>query len=162
MGLTVRTKVRPSVRHGRGLFADEWIPPGAVVWQFEAQVDRPVRSVAAGRRRFWRFDHFAYFDKYLKCWVYSIDTSKWINHARHPNLRTGPTKMYATRAIRKGEELTMNYCTDSGRCRWDDPLATVLARSTPGSPSRRPVGQRKPSPARKPCHDSNRQNGPPS
>jgi SET domain-containing protein len=131
MGLTVRTKVRQSLIHGRGLFADEKLPKGALVWQFDSQVDRPVRSVAEGRRRFWRFDHFAYFDKYWKRWVYSTDTSKWINHATQPNLRTTKTKMYARRTIRKGEELTMNYCTDSGRCRWNDTWSAVQARSTP-------------------------------
>lgn len=131
MGLRVRTKVLRSRIHGRGLFADEDIPKGAVVWQFDAKVDKRVRSVAAGRRRFWRFDHFAYFDRFQRAWVYNTDRAKWMNHSARPNLVDDQDRLRAARRIRKGEEMTENYCVASGRCRRGAPWAEVRERTSP-------------------------------
>ena len=47
MVLLVRAKVLPSRIHGRGLFAGEDIPKGAVVWRFDPRVDKVVASAAA-------------------------------------------------------------------------------------------------------------------
>jgi hypothetical protein len=37
--LLVRTTLRPSGVHGLGLFADEFIPKGFVIWRFDGHVD---------------------------------------------------------------------------------------------------------------------------
>lgn len=132
MVLLVRAKVLPSRIHGRGLFAGEDIPKGAVVWRFDPRVDKVVASAAAGRRRFWRFDHYAYFDPSRKAWVYCTDRAKWINHSARPNLSDHKDFLRAARRIRKGEEMTENYCVASGRCRRGAPWEEVRRRTSPG------------------------------
>src|SRR6516225_3895295 len=37
--LLVKTTLRPSEVHGLGLFADEFIPKGTVIWRFDGRVD---------------------------------------------------------------------------------------------------------------------------
>ena len=133
MVLLVRTKVLRSGIHGRGLFADEDIPKNTVVWRFDPKVDKRVTSVAAGRRRFWRFDHFSYFDRFQKSWVYNTDRAKWMNHSARPNLVDDKDCMRAGRRIRKGEEMTENYCVASGRCRRGAPWEEVRRRTLPAA-----------------------------
>ena len=131
MGLLVPTKVLKSRIHGRGLFAAEDIPKGTVVWKFDPRVDKVVASAAAGRRRFWRFDHYAYFDPSRKAWVYCTDRAKWMNHSARSNLSDHKDEVRAARRIRKGEEMTENYCVVSGHCRRGAPWAVVQERTSP-------------------------------
>ena len=138
MGLVIRTKVLRSRIHGRGLFADEEIPQGAVVWRFDPRVDKVVRCLETAAERYWRFRHFAYFDKHLREWVYSTDKSKWMNHASIPN--TAPRSdgsLVSVRKIRRGQEITTNYCRESGLCRVYAPWKAVKSATTPSVEDRR-------------------------
>ena len=128
MGLLVPAKVLKSRIHGRGLFAAEDIPKGTVVWRFDPKVDKVVASAAAGRRRFWRFDHYAYFDPSRKAWVYCTDRAKWINHSARPNLSDHKDYMRAARRIRKGDEMTENYAVSQRPLPPGSPWAEVSFR----------------------------------
>jgi hypothetical protein len=132
MGLTVRGKVRRSRTHGRGLVADQDIARGEVVWRFDPRVDRVVRDLTTAPERYWRFRHFAYYDKALREWVYSTDKSKWMNHASRPNTAIrSDGSLVARRRIRRGGEITTNYCHESGLCRGDAEWPTVDRATTP-------------------------------
>ena len=132
MGLTVRCKVRRSRTHGRGLVADQDLARGEVVWRFDPRVDRVVRDLPTAPERYWRFRHFAYYDKHLREWVYSTDKSKWMNHAARPNTAIRSDGSLVTRRrIRRGGEITINYCHESGLCRGDAEWPTVDRATTP-------------------------------
>ena len=128
MGLLVAAKVLWSGTHGRGLFADCDLPAGTVVWKFDASVDKAVSSQSIGRKRYWRFDNFAYYDKDIKKWVYHMDKTKWINHSHTPNLKNRGMEMVTIRHIRRGEELLEDYCEASGRCKIGTPFNSVVNR----------------------------------
>lgn len=132
MGLPVRTKVPRSQIHGRGLFADQDIPPGTVVWRFDPRVDKVVRRLKTAPARYWRFRHFAYFDRHLQQWVYSMDKTKWMNHDVQPN--TVPStdgSLVSVRSIPPGHEITTNYCLESGLCRPRSAFSIVERATTP-------------------------------
>ena len=126
MGLLVSTKVLPSRTHGRGLFANCDLPKGTVVWRFDANVDKVISSQSDGRIRFWRFDHFAYYDKDFKKWVYHTDKTKWINHSHKPNLENHGMEMVTNRHVKCGEELLEDYCEASGRCKTGTKFNSVV------------------------------------
>jgi hypothetical protein len=98
--LLVRTEVRPSSIHGKGLFAAQRIRKGQDVWRFEPRVDR-IGAVADA--------HFSWRTEYG--YVTPGDDAKYINHSSTPNLRTTPgmTPVVADRDIEAGEELTESY-----------------------------------------------------
>ena len=87
MGLLVAAKVLWSGTHGRGLFADCDLPAGTVVWKFDASVDKAVSSQSIGRKRYWRFDNFAYYDKDIKKWVYHMDKTNGSTTHTHRTLK---------------------------------------------------------------------------
>jgi SET domain-containing protein len=98
--LLVRTEVRSSSIHGRGLFAVERIREGQDVWRFDPRIDQ-ISAVANG--------HFSWRTEYG--YVTPGDDAKFINHSSTPNLRTTPgmTPVVADRDIDAGEELTESY-----------------------------------------------------
>jgi hypothetical protein len=98
--LLVRTEVRPSSIHGKGLFAAQRIRKGQDVWRFEPRVDR-IGAVADA--------HFSWRTEYG--FVTPGDDAKFINHSSTPNLWTmaGLAPVVATRDIEVGEELTESY-----------------------------------------------------
>lgn len=115
--LTVKAKSGPSKIEGTGLFADQFIPKGTVVWKFLAGFDRvfpadypeslpePLKS--------W-FKSAASFDDGL--WTLAGDHAVLMNHSDEANVRLregatnkGEADIVAARDIRKGEELTVRY-----------------------------------------------------
>ena len=92
--LLVRTEVRSSSIHGKGLFAVDRIREGAVVWIFDSKLDR--LSVIASGHFSWRTE-----DGY----VTPGDDAKYINHSATPNLSTTPglTPVRAARDIEAGD-----------------------------------------------------------
>ena len=98
--LLVRTEVRSSPIHGRGLFAAERIREGRWVWCFEPRVDQ-IGAVAS--------EHFSWRTEYG--YVTPGDDARYINHSKTPNLWTmaGLAPVVAVRDIEAGEELTENY-----------------------------------------------------
>lgn len=110
--LTVKTSLRPSATHGIGVFAEQFIPAGTVVWQFQPDFDFRVseESVAAlpeiARQRLLH-----YSAKWGGGYVISADDARFLNHSETPNLRTHdePDCDIAIRDIQIGEELFEDY-----------------------------------------------------
>lgn len=118
----IRTKVKPSSIPGAGLglFADQEINKGDVVWTFcpgydiILTQDDLLRMSEASR---WNFLNYCYFDKHTKRFVLCGDDDRFINHSKkNANLvqkqeQNGKDEgvVVASRDIRKGEELLCDY-----------------------------------------------------
>ena len=112
----VRTSLRPSRIHGYGVFAEDPIRAGQVVWQFDPRVDLciPVSALTdfpAAMQEHLRTYAYTEIHDGVKVMVLCADNAKYVNHSSHPNLIDNPegTLETATRDIPAGEELTCNY-----------------------------------------------------
>jgi uncharacterized protein len=115
--LLIKTKVLPSRIHGLGLFADEFIPKGTIVWKFLPGFDqRFTHEQISGfpsivQKYLARHASFRKSNLYLLC----ADEGNYFNHSDAPNVHSveyeGELEMpvYALRDIHPGEELTEDY-----------------------------------------------------
>jgi SET domain-containing protein len=116
--LLVKTKIGPSNIAGTGLFADELIPKGTVIWRFKEGFDIRVPEQYANdlpepAKSF--FQTYAYQNIDTRKYVLCSDNARFFNHADAPNTHCVPdsddieTMDVASRDIAKGEELTIDY-----------------------------------------------------
>lgn len=121
--MCVKTTVRRSRIHGLGLFADEDIPKGALVWRFTPGFDRRFTAAAMAAFPEPLRSHLAtYTWKSTKSglWCFSADDGKYFNHSEKPNClseyRRGEPEVltFAIRAIAAGEEMTDDYSSFQG------------------------------------------------
>ncbi len=112
--LLVKTKVALSKIHGLGLFADQPIRKGTVVWKFQKGFDLKIHKeklklLSAPVKR--RFLQLTYFNKKRGEYILDFDDARFVNHSEKPNIidSGGDSDAIAARNIKKGEELTMNY-----------------------------------------------------
>ncbi len=115
--LLVRTVVRESAIHGLGVFADQDIPRGTVIWTFDPLIDRVLRLDDLDRLpehvRLFVEVYSEYFAD-LGLLVLSGDNDRFTNHSADPNtvvvLPNGPeATVIAVRDIAAGEEITCDY-----------------------------------------------------
>ncbi len=116
--LLVKTKIAQSGIHGIGVFADEFIPKGTVIWKFTPGFDQKFT-----REQILNFPELVqvYMYKYSwkgmqsKLYCFSSDNGKYFNHSDNPNTmsehQAGSDEVVTTavRDIPVGEELTDNY-----------------------------------------------------
>lgn len=118
--LLVKTKIGPSSIHGIGLFADEFIKKGTVIWKFNPTFDlrfdaSQLDSLSEAARK--QFLNYAYFNPRMQKYVLCFDDCRFINHSEHPNCLEvpsgGPEEGLDIAAwdIQKGEELTCDYAS---------------------------------------------------
>lgn len=118
--LLVKTFLGNSEIDGFGLFADQFIPAGTVVWRFVLGVDSVVDpelvdTLSPVPREF--FQKYAYLDLRVGKYVICGDDARFVNHSTTPNLldRYPPGEPYgldiAVTDINPGEELTSDYST---------------------------------------------------
>lgn len=116
--LIIKTSLRPSSLHGIGLFAEEKIPKGMIIWEFDPKFDRlfdprEVEEMDERKRKF--LYHFAYLEKTIQKFVLCVDDARFINHSVHPNTVDVGTpgeqlrSSVACRDIEIGEEITIDY-----------------------------------------------------
>lgn len=111
--LLKKTIVKESHVAGLGLFADEDINNGEIVWTFHPSIDKEV-------------DLSEWIDLPIHCWNYmishswicnftgkrfmSFDNDRFTNHSDDPNISEDDTgNMLANRHIKKGEEILCDY-----------------------------------------------------
>ncbi|MBI2444601.1 MAG: SET domain-containing protein-lysine N-methyltransferase [Candidatus Magasanikbacteria bacterium] len=118
--LLVKTKIGPSKIHGIGLFADEFIPKGKLMWRVEHDFDlefeasQLVNLSAPSRAQFLKY---SYRHPKTGKYVLPFDDARFFNHADHPNINSvypngnnGECDVgIAAQDIMAGEELTCNY-----------------------------------------------------
>jgi uncharacterized protein len=115
--LLIRTSIGPSPIHGYGVFADQFIPRGTVIWRIDPVLDIKVaakkfRSLPMPARDY--VAHFGYLNAQSE-YVLCFDNAKYFNHSELPN--TEPMAFdddpegvdVASRDIFSGEELTTDY-----------------------------------------------------
>ncbi len=116
--LLVKTKIGQSKIHGIGVFADEFIPKGTVIWKFTPGFDQKFT-----REQILNFPELIqiYIVKYSwkgvksKLYCFCSDNAKYFNHSDDPNTLSAYTNdeeevmTTAIRDIQPYEELTDNY-----------------------------------------------------
>ena len=113
--LLVKASAKPSTIQGIGLFADERIPKGTIIWKFDPRFDLvfdpgEVEKFPELQRQL--FDTYSYVDKNTGKYIYSIDDSRFENHSSvHDNVDSTSDVDIAKRDIEIGEELLSNYRT---------------------------------------------------
>src|SRR6267142_763230 len=111
--LTVKTKIGPSSIDGIGLFADQPIPKGTIVWKYDSSIDRllskeEVENLAKPLQD--RFHNYAFFDKKYNKYMFCGDDGRFFNHSDTPNCDDSNDDITIALAnIASGEELTVNY-----------------------------------------------------
>ena len=110
--LRVDAKVKKSPIHSKGLFADQDIKEGTVVWEFDPDTDLhiPAKFLQGLEKKV--LDYVDFFGSREGNHVFlDGDDARYMNHSREPNVKTGPGRdsMYAVRDIKKGEELLCDY-----------------------------------------------------
>lgn len=116
--LKVKTKLKQSEVHGLGLFADQEIPSGTVVWEFEPNLDISITkneydSLSKIQKDF--FDHYGYWSEELDLYICAADNWRFTNHSDKPNTGTINNSLgkegqdIAIKDIKKGEELLFDY-----------------------------------------------------
>jgi uncharacterized protein len=112
--MLVRTYIAPSTIEGLGVYADEFIPSGTLIWQFNPKFvatfsQKDVDALPPHTREFvekYSFPHL-YEENQL---VVELDNGRFMNHSEKPNTDfTSFSKGFAICDIRKGEEVTSNY-----------------------------------------------------
>lgn len=108
--------VRSSELHGAGLFADEDISKGSVVYTASPLLDVDITQEqfdSLDKKEQEQVKYWGFWDEPNNVWHVDFDTSKFINHAYPATLSQDETYtdayLVATRDIKKGEELTQNY-----------------------------------------------------
>ena len=116
-----KVKVDESQIDGKGVFAQETIKEGEVVWIFKDGYDNKktneeFQQLAESEKR--HLSHTAYLSPWSKMWVYPPygDAAEYTNHSIDNNLgvvydpAVSPEPIFiADRDIEIGEELTNNY-----------------------------------------------------
>jgi len=109
-------KLKTSDLHGIGLFANEPVKKGQLVYTASPLLDLNITQEQfdglAEKERdeilWWGF-----FDQPSKMWHVDFDVSKFINHSYHATVSQDEAHdeacLVATRDIQPGEELTQNY-----------------------------------------------------
>jgi SET domain-containing protein len=113
--LKVKTYLDNSTINGIGLFANQFIEKGTLIWKFTIFVDRtfskhvvenmPESDMKEFIMKYSYLDNDS-FPHYVLC----VDDARFMNHAKKPNTSNGEGKTtIANRDIMEGEELTCNY-----------------------------------------------------
>jgi SET domain-containing protein len=116
----IKTKIGPSKIHGTGVFADEFIPKGTIVW-----IPSPGLDIELTKEQVDKLPELAkkyvlkYSYKSFKCgnYVLCFDNTRYVNHSNNPNtadIRTnipGEDSDIAIEDICEGEEITLDYQT---------------------------------------------------
>jgi SET domain-containing protein len=119
--LLVKTKVAESAVDGMGLFADQFIPKGTRIWEFNDEIDSrfdetrvsnlPEDEQAALLK-------YTYVNPRTELYVLCGDNARYLNHSDDPNTEdigfdegivNGEGVTIAARDIQPGEEILSNY-----------------------------------------------------
>lgn len=116
--ILVKTKLGDSGIEGIGVFADEFIPKGTVVWKFAPGFDLEIKKeslASLSEPAKEQFLKYAYINKKTRKHVLCFDDSRFLNHSEHPNIASAYSPYdeegldIALRDIQKGEEILCDY-----------------------------------------------------
>ena len=117
----VKVKVQKSDIDGMGLFADQDIKKGDIIWKLDKEkinttlkiIDRSILSSLEEERQTKQIiDVLVYCIYKDEKFIYYLDENKYINHSLEPNAFTNKDlTVLATKDIKIGDEITENYNT---------------------------------------------------
>ena len=111
MSLLVKTKLGHSNISGIGCFADEFIPKGTKIWEYNSMIDRcyvdsDIRLMSDLEREFIHTYAYRHNGMLFLC----VDNSRFFNHSDSPNTADPEGfATYASRDIEVGEEIVSDY-----------------------------------------------------
>lgn len=116
--LYVKTKIGPSAIEGIGLFADEFIPKGTIIWRFTPGFD--LKFTAEEIQKFpdrvqMYMKRYRWLSKKSDKYCMASDDAKYFNHSSTPNTLSAyyddedEVVTKAIKDINPGDELTDNY-----------------------------------------------------
>lgn len=108
----VKVYLAQSKIHGIGLFANQSVKKGSIVYKANSKLDlflttSQFKKLESKEQAF--IAHYGYFDKTLGKWHLAHDDIRFCNHSTSPNLTLEKGTLIALRDIRIGEELLQNY-----------------------------------------------------
>ena len=131
-GFQVKYKIK-KCKYGKGLFADENIKKGTLIWKYKRGVNViSLKGQSAVRDHLSKLENYEQRKDWLIHMYYDkgycneiLDDGKLWNHSSKPNTGDGedPYSSYAIRNIAKGEELLDDY----GTYGWPQWLMDILA-----------------------------------
>ena len=112
----IKYKLDRSDKYGIGLFADEDLKEGQLVYTASSLLDVNITQEqfdSLSDREKEEFQWWGFFDEQSQRWHVDFDVSKFINHSREgtttQDVSHEEAYLVTTRDIKKGEELTQNY-----------------------------------------------------
>lgn len=112
----IKYKLDRSKHHGIGLFTDEDLKAGQLVYTASPLLDVNITqaqfdSLSDNEREEFRW--WGFFDETSQKWHVDFDVSKFINHQANGTLKQDEsykeTYLVTTRDLKRGEEPTQNY-----------------------------------------------------
>lgn len=116
--LHVKTYLDRSKIHGIGLFADQNILKGTIIWNFTPNFDLKFTRNQIKRlpRQVQKYlENYVWLSKKSGKYCFSSDNGKYFNHSDNPNVLSAyydkeeEVVTKAIRNIKKGEEITDDY-----------------------------------------------------
>jgi SET domain-containing protein len=112
----IKYRLKESPLHGIGLFADEDLKVGQLVYTASPLLDVNITQEqfdSLSEREREEFRWWGFFDEPSGMWHVDFDVSKFINHAKDGTVTQDEeheeAHLVTTRNIKAGEELTQNY-----------------------------------------------------
>jgi SET domain-containing protein len=123
--LIVKTRIDKSTISGIGLFADQDILKGDIVWKMTSisvLKITPVeyKSLSTVEQTFIKEKDYYWIDKDNN-YMIPIDDSRFINHSGNPNIiDSDDNTCVSSKNIKQGEELTIDYKTLVPKENWEN------------------------------------------
>ena len=127
----------PSKIHGLGLFADQFIPKGTVVWRFTEGFDQRLtrEQISEFPELVQRYlARYASLSRKSGLYLLCADAGNYFNHSDSSNCRSeyrdGEAEVvtYAIQDIQPGEEMTGDYSTFEDPSRVDNILFEIARK----------------------------------
>jgi SET domain-containing protein len=115
--MMVETELKPSQIHGLGVFLKEPVAKGALIWRFDARVDRVYTEEEIATLPPHIQDYLRTYSTWhdaAKLYVLCGDNGRYFNHSDAPTTVSNAISFGEDRAMRDlalGEELTSDYKT---------------------------------------------------
>ena len=112
--MLIATYVAPSAIEGVGIFAEEPIGAGRLIWRLDPTLDRLIaRQELGGLCSVFRdfVERYSYpYPHDPELLIVELDNGRFMNHSDEPNtIFSDPDAGFTRRDIEAGEELTCNY-----------------------------------------------------
>jgi uncharacterized protein len=117
----IKYKLDRSQKHGIGLFADENLKQGQLVYTASPMLDVNITQTqfdSLDQKEREEIRWWGFFDTASKKWHVDFDVSRFINHSAEPTVSQDANHAEAylvtTRTVKRGEEITQSYLEFEG------------------------------------------------